>query len=85
MKKIPTLSFGQPCSNQGTRMSYETIIQRENSCIQTNDIATHMPNLFFKVVKVLIHCVVSSSCIQICQGKLLGNQLQSHKSLTNQT
>jgi hypothetical protein len=54
--------------------------------LHTNhDFATHIPNLFFEVVKVLIDCVLSSSWIQICKGKFLGHQLQAHKSLTNQT
>ncbi len=38
----------------------------------------HIPNLFLKTIKVLIHYVISSSWVRICIGKLLGRQLQAH-------
>jgi hypothetical protein len=60
--KCSTLFFGQPHSNQGTKMSYQTIVQWE-LLHKNHDFATHIPNLFFKAIKILIHCVISSSWI----------------------
>ncbi len=41
------------------------------------NIATHVPNLCFKAIKVLIHFVISSPWVRICKGKLLRRQLQA--------
>jgi hypothetical protein len=54
---FPTLFFGQLCSNQGTKMSYQTIAQWE-LLHKNHDFATHTPNLFFEIIKVLIHCSI---------------------------
>jgi hypothetical protein len=71
---FPTLFFGQPRSNQGIKMSYQTIVQWE-LLHKNHDFATHIPNLFFKAIKIQIHCVISSSWIWLCKTKLLGHQL----------
>ncbi len=44
---------------------------------QNHNFAAHIPNLFFDVIKVLIHSRISSSWVRICNGKLLGHQLQA--------
>jgi hypothetical protein len=72
-----TLFFGQPCSNRGTKMSYQTIAQWE-LLHKNHDFATHIPYLFFKAIKILIHCVISSSWIRLHKEKLLRHQLQAH-------
>jgi hypothetical protein len=59
---FPMLVFCQPCSNQGTKKLYQTIALWE-FLHRNHDFVTHIPNLFFKTIKVLIHCVVSSSWI----------------------
>jgi hypothetical protein len=59
-------------------MSYQTIVQWE-ILHKNHDFATHIPNLFFKAIKILIHCVRSSSWIPICKAKLLGCQLKVHE------
>jgi hypothetical protein len=59
---FPMLFFGQPHSNQGTKKLYQTIAQWE-FLHKNHNFVTHIPNLFFKTIKVLIHCVVSSSWI----------------------
>jgi hypothetical protein len=40
-----TLIFGQPHSNQGTKLSYQSIVQWE-LLHKNHDLATHIPNLF---------------------------------------
>jgi hypothetical protein len=42
---FPTLFFGQPCSNQGIKMSYQMIAQWE-LFHKNHNFATHIPNLF---------------------------------------
>ncbi len=58
------------------KMSYQMIAQWE-LLHKNHNFATHIPNLFFEVIKVLIHFVVSSSWVHICKGKLLGRELQA--------
>ncbi len=58
-------------------MSYQMITQWE-LLHKNHNFATHIPNLFFKAIKVLIHFVISSSWVRIHKGKLLGRQLQAH-------
>jgi hypothetical protein len=43
---FPTLSFGQSCTNQGIKMSYQMIVQWEFLC-KNHNFATHIPNLLF--------------------------------------
>jgi hypothetical protein len=59
---FPMLFFGQPHSNQGTKKSYQTIALYE-FLHKNHDFVTHIPNLFFLTIKVLIHCAVSPSWI----------------------
>jgi hypothetical protein len=59
-------------------MSYQVIVQWE-LLHKNHDFATHIPNLFFKAIKILIHHVVSSSWIRIRKAKLLGCQFQVHE------
>ncbi len=54
------LFFGQPHSNRGTKKLYQTIAQWE-FLHKNHDFVTHIPNLFFKTIKISIHYVVSSS------------------------
>ncbi len=70
--KFPTLFFGQPCSNQGIKMSYQTIVQWK--LLHKTMILPHT----YQTIKILIHCVISSSWIRIRKAKLLGHQLQAH-------
>jgi hypothetical protein len=64
-------------------MSYQMIVQWE--LLQKNhNFATHIPNLFFKAIKVLIHSIISSSWVHIQKGKLLGCQLQAHDVINKQ-
>ncbi len=44
--------------------------------------ATHILDLFFISIKVLIHFAISSSWVHICKGKLFGHQLQG-RNVTN--
>jgi hypothetical protein len=44
---------------------------------KNHNFATHIPNLFFRVIKILIHFVISSSWLHIRKGKFLGCQLQA--------
>ncbi len=55
-------------------MFYQMIVQWE-LLHKNHNFATHIPSLFFKVVKKLIHSVISSSWVCICKGKLFGCQL----------
>jgi hypothetical protein len=43
-----------------------------------HNFATHIPSLFFKVIKILIHFIISTSWVWVYKGKLLGSQLQAH-------
>jgi hypothetical protein len=45
-----TLFFGQPCSNQRIKMSYQMLVQWE-LLHKNHNFATHIPNLFFKLLK----------------------------------
>jgi len=56
---FPTLFFRQPYNNQGTKMSYQMIAQWE-FLHKNHNFVTHIPNLFLKAIKVLIHFVISS-------------------------
>jgi hypothetical protein len=58
-------------------MSYQMIVQWE-FLHKNHNFATQIPNLFFLIIKVLIHYVISSSWVQIHKRKLLGHQLQTH-------
>jgi hypothetical protein len=58
-------------------MSYQTIAQW-GLLYKNHNFDTHIPNLFFDVIKVLIHSIISSSWVCIHNGKLLGCQLQAH-------
>jgi hypothetical protein len=71
-----TLFFEQPRSNQGIKMSHQMIVQWE-LLHKNHNFATHIPNLFSKIIKVLIHSVISSSWVRIHKGKLLGHQIQA--------
>jgi len=71
-----TLFFGQPCNNQGIKMSYQMIAQWE-LLYKNHNFATHIPILFFKTIKILIHSVISSFWVHIHEGKLFGRQLQA--------
>ncbi len=68
---FPTLFFGQPCSNQGIKMSYQIFAQWE-FLHKNHNFAMHIPNLFLKTIKVLIHFVISSSWMHIRKRKLFG-------------
>jgi len=68
--------FGQPHSNQNTKMFYQMIVQWE-FLHKNHNFATHIPNSFFLTIKISIHFVISSSWVCICKGKLLGYQLQA--------
>ncbi len=54
--KFLTLFFGQLHSNQGIKMSYQMIVQWE-LLHKNHNFATHIPNLFSKVIKILIHSI----------------------------
>jgi hypothetical protein len=69
---FPTLFFGQPRSNQGIKMSYQMITQWE-LLHKNHNFATHILNLFFKAIKILINFVISSSWVHICKRKFLGH------------
>ncbi len=49
--KFPTLFFGQSHKNQGNKMPYQIIAQWE-LLHKNHDFATHIPNLFLKVINV---------------------------------
>jgi predicted transcriptional regulator YheO len=57
-------------------MSYQMIAQWE-LLHKNHKFATHIPNFFFDIIKVLIHSITSSSWVHIHNGKLLGHQLQA--------
>ncbi len=57
-------------------MSYQMIAQWE-FLHKNHNFAIHIPNLFFKAIKVLIHSINSSSWVHIHERKLLGRQLQA--------
>jgi hypothetical protein len=65
---FPTLFFGQPRGNQGIKMSYQMITQWE-FLHKNHNFATHILNLKKKVIKVLIHSIISSSWVCIHKGK----------------
>jgi hypothetical protein len=46
---FPTLFFGQPCNNQGIKMYDQMIVQWE-LLHKNHNFATHIPNLFFKLL-----------------------------------
>jgi hypothetical protein len=58
-------------------MSYQMIAQWE-LVHKNHNFSTHISNLFFKAIKVLIHFVISSSWVHIHKGKIFGCQLQAH-------
>jgi hypothetical protein len=57
-------------------MSYQMIAQWE-LLHKNHNVARHIPNLFFDVIKVLSHSIILSSWVGICNKKLLGHQLQA--------
>lgn len=65
------LFFGQPCSSQGIKISYETIVQW-GTFAQKSFFHTYTKSVY------LIHCVVSSFWISIYKRKFLGCQLLAH-------
>jgi hypothetical protein len=76
-----TLFFGQPCSNQGIKMSYQLIAQWK-LLHKNHNFAIHIPYLFLKTIKIFIHSIISSSWVCICKGKLLGCQLQARMMMS---
>jgi hypothetical protein len=81
--ELSYLFFGQPRSNQGTKMSYQMLVQWA-FLHKNHNFATHIPNLFFKAIKVLIHFVISSSWVHIHKRKLLRHQVQACDVIKNQ-
>lgn len=72
----PTLYFGQkrPLPHQ-KKITYQDQAKGE---LQSADrrFALHIPNIFFKTIKILIHILFSA--IYIRKGKLQGRQLTAH-------
>jgi hypothetical protein len=57
-------------------MFYQIIVQWD-FLHKNHNFATRIPNLYFKAIKVLIHYVISSSWVCICEGKCFGHHLQA--------
>ena len=74
---FPTLFFGnQHKSDIYEEFSYQQIAEWELLHMK-HDFATHIPKLFFKVIKVCIEKIKNSTFIRLRKGKLCGRTLKA--------
>ena len=81
---FPTLFYGfsQP-KHMTNKFSYQKI-EKWELMHKDNDFSTHIKNIFFKVVKIIIHQISSLAWVYIWKGKLQGKKLTT-KDVCNPT
>ncbi len=60
--------------NYNQNLSYQKFVKAKLISVNKK-FANHMANVFFKIIKVLIHFVLSSSWVCVCKAQLRGQHL----------
>jgi hypothetical protein len=77
---FPTLFYGHP--RPLLACSYQKILQAELISINRK-FAYHINNIYFEIIKVLIHFILYCAWIRICKTKLLDHVLKASDVSTN--
>ena len=81
---FPTLFYGSTRpEHMINKFSYQKI-EKWELMHKDNDFTTHIKNIFFKVIKIIIHQISSLAWVCIREGKLQGKKLTT-KDVCNPT